>query len=1181
MSSSSQSSQSSQGSQGSQGSQASQASSSSAVDPDVATQQWIDFADWIPKDIGYNWFSFCRALVENHHDVTDILHPPAPPEVPDYIQAPPAQPQQALNNAAPGGRRGDVVNVKIPADKVPDKDPAKGSWDHVRYHPEWTEIKSSMTYVVLENYTEKFMRTPANRWRVNNYRDAIFNIRPALRFEDTIKNPTEYALRFGIAEGRQDGRSRMSPTWSHTRNPVDDLANQVESLDEYSKLIAIELSREIREARGEMPFSSQEILPEVMDAVLKRDGLLNNTQLKAEVAKAAEGGMSLDQMVEELEVKHPRLRELHRNFLDNALDDQDYQRIILDGMTTDELIQTNAHTMANDVVIDLDNPIDRLFQRERWMDSTWKGSQSEYPKLAYNLGGIREEWNVRTNDVLWNALQPALRLASKILENQPPQLEAIYNMLTRQPIDPRLDARQNRVPPTLTKYVLQENLDINKTYPALRALENHYLFEWKDEALTYLHRNLQIDLDSGYSLGVSNYDAEWEIGQDEPYTKFCLGASGMWEEGQDQYIKLTIAVESVWPLLVDQYSESEKMACSFEIANTLLHELARQPKGIRQYLMSLEHVLWARGDGEPYFEDSPSMELGFDMENSLFGAAGFSHTMAPRHYPALHFARQDTHPQLTDFNRTDTVCPYYHYVRAVPLDTLSRFFRKSFWTGEFAAYGWAALRVRSDTFIQKYQLQPPNVGILDGILRSRFQDGTTRFLAAVPYILYRSRQRVLAEYLTARILEINWQYHYQVWWMNMILNNWNSRLMYPLPWSVELLMQHFNNADLLSATTSAADRAVLSGAWQDMFGSGGQLMVQYMVVYSQVQEDVGYMQRIVFQYPMGQSHGYTYSRQPNDAIDIIQTRLTTLRERTGLIAQRANDFRDMAQTVPEQSEWEAWRDRFYAMSRAYDQMLTDLDEVGKPRTHPFDTAAKARFNRLPTDEWTLPTKRWEKMAIREYQRAPQAVRNTIDEFFEKLNDTRLKNLNGKVTRYSAGILQLPVDHEDHPLLPSGPQSSAAVPPAQSEPPPSPMSGVIFGQPGGTQPSLDNDAPRRISRPSTASTAFQSYATSLLASRGGSQTQPAATNIFAQQQPIRRVSPGSRQLGQGSGRAAFQMFPNPFVDRTIMTSEAVAFEGQRRLREQAAQMQNAAAGIYTTQPMWRERRHVDSDDEMVT
>lgn len=85
--------------------------------------------------------------------------------------------------------------------------------------------------------------------------------------------------------------------------------------------------------------------------------MLTNAQLKDEVEKAARTGMSLDQIVDELEKTNPRTKRVHQVFLDNALDDQDYQRIMLSGMTTDEMIQHNIHNMSDDVVIDLDNPI--------------------------------------------------------------------------------------------------------------------------------------------------------------------------------------------------------------------------------------------------------------------------------------------------------------------------------------------------------------------------------------------------------------------------------------------------------------------------------------------------------------------------------------------------------------------------------------------------------------------------------------------------------------------------------------------------------------------------------------------------------------------------------------------------------------------------------------------------------
>ena len=133
-----------------------------------------------------------------------------------------------------------------------------------------------------------------------------------------------------------------------------------------------------------------------------------------------------------------------------------------------------------------------------------------------------------------------------------------------------------------------------------------------------------------------------------------------------------------------------------------------------------------------------------------------------------------------------------------------------------------------------------------------------------------------------------------------------------------------------------------------------------------------------------------------------------------------------------------------------------------------------------------------------------------------------------------------------------------------------------------QTTLDNDIPRRVSKPSTSDSAgFRNYQSNLLGSPDMSQTSKEASDVFTSgvPQPLRKVSPKSKQLGQGSGRSQFQVFPSPFANRTVMTSEAAVFEEQKRLREQAVQMENEAAGIYKTRSLWREMKHVDSDEEM--
>lgn len=42
---------------------------------------------------------------------------------------------------------------------------------------------------------------------------------------------------------------------------------------------------------------------------------------------------------------------------------------------------------------------------------------------------------------------------------------------------------------------------------------------------------------------------------------------------QPFFIQISISVDYIWPLLIDEYSPAEKAACSWSLASTMLHEL--------------------------------------------------------------------------------------------------------------------------------------------------------------------------------------------------------------------------------------------------------------------------------------------------------------------------------------------------------------------------------------------------------------------------------------------------------------------------------------------------------------------------------------------------------------------------------------------------------------------------------
>ncbi|KAI1420202.1 hypothetical protein F5Y12DRAFT_719798 [Xylaria sp. FL1777] len=1154
---------------------------------------WMDWAPKIPQDINYSWFPFCKALAENHRDVTGIFQPPPPPSVPQYVQ------QKHVDKQT--GRKKDVLFVEIPADKVPIKDPTKGSWDHVVYLPEWMD----------PDYKETFMKTPAGGWRKNTVREAISNLRPALRLEDAIRNPTNYALRFGIAEGRLDGRSRMSPTWSKTRDPIDDFVNQVNQLDDSERELAVDVSRERLAARNELPAPGQEILPEVMEALLRMNGVLTNAQLKDKVEQAARTGQSLDHIVDELGKTNPRIKKVHQVFLQNALDDQDYQRILLSGLTTDEMIQYNHHSMSDDAVTDLDNPIHPLFQRNRWLDSRWKGSAPETPKLAYNIGGTREEWDVGTNDVLWNALQPALQLVSMILSKSPPHLEALCNLNTRQPVNPLQDGRKVKSTPTLTKYVLEKDIDMNLTYPAIRELKEVHNYDWKSNILRYLSRCLELDIESGYTLPYTDLKPDTESHRDEPCDSFSVGSAGLYNEGSKHTIRIRLAAEIIWPLLVPQYSKSEKMACSFEIGITLLHEFAGQDPEVTRLLLSLKGLVFDMDSnfGEPYFEDYPAAEVGHQLEHSLWGVNGFPLEFPNRHYVGLLImTHQESHPYTRSPYRIGTEFPLLHYYRTVPLDHVAKFFRKSFWDKEFEAYGFTALKMKRDNSAPQKNLWHYPDELDRDLVVAYYGDDLAQFLTAVPFILHVSRHRVLAKYLRALVLEAAYRKQYDKWW-DAEVSKWSSNLLHPLPANINFLYANLQEAQDLhrklhvsnwSDENQGFDGMInTAGEWREKFRYGGQVMQSLSSVDYMMQDDIGYMQRMVFYYPLAKSRGEHSDLARNITVSNLHERLSTFRQHATRIAEEANKISNIPEVSINKDEWEKWRARFEFSAKKYQELLSVLDEVTKVNGKPFDIDAKAQFDRLPTADWKYASERYKKMAAYEYNRADVAVRNTIDDFFDVIQAARISRKPKSSVRRLRGALQSlsgvganageptgsPFDFNIPILSPVSARPQSGLPTLTQPLPtntPTPGNRAVFGVPGGlgmAPSSLDGEIPRRLlgSRSAAERLAYQDYVSNLLTSPDPEQT---SSNVFTSgvPQPLPNLSPGRKQLVRGSGQSQFQLFPNPFVSRVVMTSEAIAFQEQKRLAEQATRMTNKAAGNYVARSLWREKRRRDSDDD---
>jgi hypothetical protein len=168
-------------------------------------------------------------------------------------------------------------------------------------------------------------------------------------------------------------------------------------------------------------------------------------------------------------------------------------------------------------------------------------------------------------------LQPALQLITRVLEAGPKVYAALKDLRTRQSWmrSPPLGKDQEEYN-DITRMVPVEEIDLSKCYAPVKTLDK---MGWNSvaEIERIMLERVQIRIGSVYL----DDDAEEGV----PY--YMNWGSTIPVE-RETYIAITIGAEMLWPLLVPEYSASEKMAASFGIAVSLLHEFAVCVKSLNE-----------------------------------------------------------------------------------------------------------------------------------------------------------------------------------------------------------------------------------------------------------------------------------------------------------------------------------------------------------------------------------------------------------------------------------------------------------------------------------------------------------------------------------------------------------------------------------------------------------------------
>lgn len=179
------------------------------------------------------------------------------------------------------------------------------------------------------------------------------------------------------------------------------------------------------------------------------------------------------------------------------------------------------------------------------------------------------------NDDVWNALQPALQLLTRLLNSEHPHFRDLMDGNTRQPIPAYQDFRAHNEEDAddgpgelaqtdfLTKFVPKHKIDLSQSYESIRWLAS-IGFDWEGHVKRIMDDTFTMDIIS------SRWDPSNTVMMDyQAYgMNYRIGRSATAQN------IVCVSAELIWPLLQPGISESEKLSASFIIASVLLHEIA-------------------------------------------------------------------------------------------------------------------------------------------------------------------------------------------------------------------------------------------------------------------------------------------------------------------------------------------------------------------------------------------------------------------------------------------------------------------------------------------------------------------------------------------------------------------------------------------------------------------------------
>ncbi|KAK7981507.1 hypothetical protein PG988_003745 [Apiospora saccharicola] len=901
--------------------------------------------------------------------------------------------------------------------------PGDGSWNYVVYVPEWSDPAWDPAW-------ERIYGT--NTKRLRPQRDVFQTLRPALRPEDLVRNPTPYARRWGIPGDRTDGRSRTSPTFSRTRDfgaVVDEyIINQVMD-DAMRQRCFAETQRLI--AQGLTAYRGQGIAPEVVEQYRQAMNIPSQEDIRTGAVKA---GMPFERYIETLPQD---VRQLYSGLIDDVLDDEDYQRILFFDMTSDEMYRNNIFTMSDNEKYNLTPlPLHTLVDKSKWEDTLAKGAMEDLPRLVYDFWGKREEYDVHRNPAVWEALQPALQLVTRVLNTNPMFWRSLKDLRTRRKVDPKLDPRkvEDQRTPYLQKMIRLDEIktpgedgydeDYDDRWPELDDLAEAG-FDYCDHVDRLLANHLELGFGSGY------------LDDEGKPCSFTYGRTGVMNYGVDTKIDIMIAAELLWPLLVPVYSSSEKLCASYMIATTILHELMHATSNAVDLMCGLNDELydstqtkeisnqlyyWHQGavdpecaNGEPWWRDDVRCEAGWAFEADFWGDSCVVLTGAQsgfrfsKHLHSLPLAVMTQRHQHASYGAGANdvlkgIYPLEDYYRPVPIDYVAKFFTDGFWDTEYPRHGAAAFK-RLPPDRQHLSLMLPRWQP-EAALQNIFGSDNWRFFRVIIRCLRRYGHSIMAEYLNQIVWEVRGFHSLRNRWL-LDIQSWTvpddtwSRLNAQLEEAADVVWDRWR---CYSSPTDAQYQTWLMDKykpypdrqrWVEMMlyefldetKDGGRYFANIETIHRFAKAELSIMERMVFEFLSVRKGQRRYVYRPDDAdFDPLLQLVNSMVEYKEAIDAHHNKLDDLQMCAALASE----SDRITTWCAYLDQdsqRLHHLSNLVLTEWEIDNTEAKRLCEEMPSVPSALYEKRanrLKKLAMRDYVQLDYRIRGGVDEFYKRI-----------------------------------------------------------------------------------------------------------------------------------------------------------------------------------------------------